>query len=179
MTRSSDPAAFRRAMALLVTGVTVVTARDPVTGEPRGMTANAVMSVSLEPPLILVSVRNGARMHETVRLAGAYAVTVLSAGQESHARHFAGLPIAGHNQGQEPEFTERAGVPVLQHGLAWAVADVMAAHQAGDHTLFVGQVTAIAAERALDPPLAFHRSAFTQLVTSHEPAWDGGLDTWG
>lgn len=171
-------------MALLVTGVTVVTARDQVTGEPRGMTANAVMSVSLAPPLIVVSVRSDARMHEAVRLAGAYGVTVLSADQEPHARHFAGLPPAAQlpDQGQEPEFTERSGVPVLRHGLAWAVAEVLAAYPVGDHTLFVGQVAEIEPELALDPPLVFHRSAFARLVPSHGPAlpaWDSGLETWG
>ena len=169
-------------MALLVTGVTVVTTRDGVTGGPRGMTANAVMSVSLEPPLIVVCLRSGARMHEAVRRAGAYGVTVLGAGQERLARRFAGLPTAGQVQDQELEFTERAGVPVLRHGLAWAVADVAAAYPAGDHTLFVGRVTAIAPERAYDPPLAFHRSAFARLVPaagSVAPVWDIGPLTWG
>lgn len=77
MTRSSDaaggtdldPAAFRDAMGLLVTGVAVITARDPGTGESRGMTANALMSVSLVPPLVVVSVRRGARLHEALRRA--------------------------------------------------------------------------------------------------------------
>jgi len=57
-----DQAAFRNAMGLLVTGVAVITARDPGTGEPRGMTANALMSVSLTPPLVVAAVRRGARL---------------------------------------------------------------------------------------------------------------------
>jgi flavin reductase (DIM6/NTAB) family NADH-FMN oxidoreductase RutF len=76
----SDPSAFRRVMGLLVTGVAVITARDPETGQPRGMTANALMSVSLTPPLVVVSVRRGARLHAVLRRAGAYGITLLGEG---------------------------------------------------------------------------------------------------
>ena len=90
-----EPGTFRHTMALLASGVTVITVRDPVTGQPRGMTANAVMSVSLRPPLIVVSVRRNAHLHGALRRAGAYGVTVLGAHQEVQARRFAGLPVAG------------------------------------------------------------------------------------
>jgi flavin reductase (DIM6/NTAB) family NADH-FMN oxidoreductase RutF len=170
-------------MALLATGVAVITVRDPETGEPRGMTANALMSVSLAPPLIVVSVRRDARLHEAVLLAGAYGVTILGENQEREARRFAGLRLPDHETA--PEFAEREGVPVLRHGLAWIVARVAAAHPAGDHTLFVGEITALAPERQEDPPLAFHRSGFTRLSPVAGPAplplhaWETGLDMWG
>jgi flavin reductase len=178
-----DPELFRRTMALLATGVTVVTVRDVATGESRGMTANAVMSVSLAPPLIVVSVRRAARLHEALRRAGAFGVTILAESQEREARRFAGLRLAGHEPAAE--FTERDGVPVLRHGLAWTVASVVAAHPAGDHTLFVAEVVALAADRQDEPPLAFHRSAFAQLITAGDRApvplhaWETGLDMWG
>jgi flavin reductase (DIM6/NTAB) family NADH-FMN oxidoreductase RutF len=176
-----DQAAFRNAMGLLVTGVAVITARDPGTGEPRGMTANALMSVSLTPPLVVVSVRRGARLHEALRRAGAYGITVLGEGQEAEARRFAGLRVPAGSP--DPEFTERTGVPVLGNGLAWIVARVTAAYPAGDHTLFVGAAAALAPERADDPPLAFHRSAFARVAPRPVPvplqAWGAGLDTWG
>jgi flavin reductase (DIM6/NTAB) family NADH-FMN oxidoreductase RutF len=74
-------------------------------------------------------------------------------------------------------------VPLLGNGLAWIVARVTAAYPAGDHTLFVGAVTALATERADDPPLAFHRSAFALMApgTAGTPlhAWGASLDTWG
>jgi flavin reductase (DIM6/NTAB) family NADH-FMN oxidoreductase RutF len=170
-------------MALLATGVAVITVRDQETGAPRGMTANALMSVSLAPPLIVVSVRRDARLHEAVRLAGAYGVTILGEGQEREARRFAGMRLPGHEA--TPEFTERDGVPVLRHGLAWIVARVTAAHPAGDHTLFVGEIAALAPERQDDPPLTFHRSGFTRLIpmAGRESlplhAWETGLDMWG
>ena len=102
MTRLSDPAGpgpgvqppgFRAAMAQFASGVTVITVCDPATGQPRGMTANAVMSVSLTPPLVVVSVRRQAHLHDALARAGAYSVTVLGEHQEPQARRFAGLPV--------------------------------------------------------------------------------------
>jgi flavin reductase (DIM6/NTAB) family NADH-FMN oxidoreductase RutF len=170
-------AAFRATMALLATGVTVVSARDPASGRPHGMTANAVMSVSLTPPLIVVGVRRTARLHAAVLQAGAYAVTVLTETQWPLARRF-----AGHDQSAEPQFAERSGVPVLRHGLAWIVARLHDAHPAGDHTLFIGEAMDVASDRPADPPLAFHRSAFAGLAPLRPEgtiprAW--GLDLWG
>jgi len=75
-------------MSLLASGVAVISAQDPESGKPRGMTANALMSVSLEPPLIVVSVRRRARLHAALQAAGGYGVTVLGEGQEVQARRF-------------------------------------------------------------------------------------------
>jgi flavin reductase len=170
-------------MGLLASGVTVITVRDPGTGQPRGMTANAVMSVSLRPPLIVASVRRDAHLHGALDLAGAYGVTVLGAGQEGHARRFAGLPVAAG--AAAPVFADRDGVPVLRGGLAWVTARVTAAHLAGDHTLFVAEVTGLGPDQPDDPPLAFHRSAFARVGPAGPgPAlpiqtWETGLDMWG
>ncbi len=176
-------AAFRSTMSLLASGVAVLSVTDPRTGQPRGMTANAVMSVSLAPPLIVASVRQRARLHAVVRAAGTYGVTVLGAAQEAQARRFAGLPVpAGETA---PSFTEQGGVPVLDGGLAWMVAAVAAEHAAGDHTLFVGEVIALGTDQPDNPPLAFYRSAFTRLAPAAPGhavpllAWQGGLDRWG
>ena len=180
---SVEPGTFRHTMALLASGVTVITVRDPATGQPRGMTANAVMSVSLRPPLIVVSVRRNAHLHGALRRAGAYGVTVLGAHQEVQARRFAGLPVAG--DAPAPSFTQRGGVPLLGDGLAWIAARVTAAHPAGDHTLFVGQVTGLGPDNEHAAPLAFHRSVFARLAAPepHGPSpiqtWETGLHMWG
>jgi flavin reductase (DIM6/NTAB) family NADH-FMN oxidoreductase RutF len=178
-----DLAAFRTTMSLLASGVAVISAQDPESGKPRGMTANALMSVSLEPPLIVVSVRRRARLHAALQAAGGYGVTVLGEGQEVQARRFAGMVVAGHEK--PPAFTERCGIPVLDGGLAWIVTRVSAAHPAGDHTLFVGEIVDLGSDRPGDPPLAFHRSAFARLIPATPrsavplQAWDTGLDAWG
>ena len=177
-----DGAALRAAMSLLATGVVVVSARDPETSQPRGMTANAVMSVSLAPPLIVVSVQRRARMHAVLQAARGYGITVLGAAQEAQARRFAGLPGGGE---AVSAFTEYREIPVLDGGLAWMVAMVRAEHVAGDHTLFVGEIAALGTDHPDDPPLAFHRSAFARLIPAGPGhavplhAWQTGLDRWG
>lgn len=170
-------------MAQLASGVTVIMVSDPATGQPRGMTANAVMSVSLAPPLVVVSVRRQAHLHDALARAGAYSVTVLGEHQEAQARRFAGLPA--DERDAPPVFHDAEGVPVLSDGLAWLVARVTATHTAGDHTLFIGEVTGLGADRPQVPPLAFHRSAFARLAplpartatVLHD--WESIRDLWG
>lgn len=175
--------AFRTVMSLLASGVAVISVQDPRSGQPRGMTANAVMSVSLHPPLIVVSVREQAQLHAALHAAGAYGVTVLGEGQQAQARRFAGMPVARHESA--PAFSHRSGIPVLDGGLAWIVTRVSAAHPAGDHTLFVGEIIDLGSDRPGDPPLVFHRSAFTRLTPAAPReavpllAWETGLDMWG
>ena len=92
---------FRRVMASFATGVTVITTQ--LRGELRGMTANAFMSGSLEPPLCVVSVGLKARMHAFLLEAGHFGVNILARGQESLIGHFSGRPVDEH----EPEIRIR------------------------------------------------------------------------
>ena len=91
---AANEALFRRVMASFVTGVTVITTQ--VRGEIRGMTANAFMSGSLEPPLCVISVGKKARMHAFLLEAGHFGVNTLARGQEALIGHFAGRPVEGH-----------------------------------------------------------------------------------
>jgi hypothetical protein len=90
---------FRRVMASFVTGVTVITTQ--VRGEVRGMTANAFMSGSLEPPLCVVSVGLTARMHAFLLEAGHFGVNILARGQEQLIGHFSGRPVENMNVNYE------------------------------------------------------------------------------
>ena len=125
---------FRNALGRFATGITVVT--TVVDGEPRGMTANAFVSVSLEPPLVLVSVANKAHMHSYLAQTGRFGVSVLTATQEAYSQHFAGYGAADF----QPEFVEVEGIPLLAESLAHLIVTVTDAHIAGDHTLYIGQV---------------------------------------
>src|SRR5665213_4424532 len=82
-----DVALFRRVMGCFATGVTVITAEAEE--GVRGMTANAFMSGSLNPPLCIVSVSKKARMHELLEKAGHFGVSMLARGQENVSQHFA------------------------------------------------------------------------------------------
>jgi flavin reductase (DIM6/NTAB) family NADH-FMN oxidoreductase RutF len=129
-----DPRHFRRTLGRFATGVTVITvARQE---GAHGMTANAFLSVSLDPPLVLVSIDRRARMHGYLAEATRYGVSVLACDQEKAARHFAGKPQAGY----EPEFVWREEVPLLEGAVAQIVCDVWERVPAGDHTLVLGRV---------------------------------------
>ena len=125
---------FRNALGHFASGITVVT--TVVDGETHGMTANAFVSVSLEPPLVLVSVANKARMHSYLQQSGRYGVSVLTAAQEAYSQHFAGFGAPN----LQPAFVEVEGIPLLAESLAHLIVTVTDTHLAGDHTLYIGQV---------------------------------------
>jgi flavin reductase (DIM6/NTAB) family NADH-FMN oxidoreductase RutF len=161
-----EPRRFRSALGRFATGVTVVTtARE---GEVHAMTANAFTSVSLDPPLVLVSVDHRTRMHALLPDTRRYGVSVLASDQERTAWHFAGRPMA------EPGelFTWMGDVPLVRGAIAHVACMLYAEHAAGDHTLYLGEVVDLA-ERAGDP-LLFHGGAFGTM--SREPAL---AESWG
>ena len=98
---------FRRVMGRFATGVTVVTTR--IDAETFGMTANAFMAGSLEPPLCVVSINRAARMHARLLEAGHYGVSFLSQEQQHLAAHFAGKRF----EGLAPEFELRGPTPIV------------------------------------------------------------------
>jgi flavin reductase (DIM6/NTAB) family NADH-FMN oxidoreductase RutF len=129
-----DPLEFRRTLGRFASGITVVTTVHE--GRTYGMTANAFVSVSLDPPLVLVSIDNRANLHRILPQSKRYGVSILSDKQEDFSQHFAGRP----KEGSEIPFVERAGVPLLDGALAHLVCEVVDAHPAGDHTLYIGRV---------------------------------------
>ncbi|KOX23502.1 flavin reductase [Saccharothrix sp. NRRL B-16348] len=134
------PAEMRSTLARFATGVVVLT----VGGEHmHGMTANAFSSVSLDPPLVLCCVARTATMHGAITAAGHFATSVLSAEQEASARHFADRarpdgPAQFDAVAWRPG--ERTGAPVLTDSLAWLECELAEAHEAGDHSVFIGRV---------------------------------------
>ena len=130
-----EPATFRAALGRFASGVTVIT--TAVGEDVFGMTASAFMSVSLEPPLVLVSVDRRANMHSYLQQTKRYGVSVLSIQQRVHSNHFAGWEQPDF----EPEFRWLNGVPVLAGAISTLTTKVANVHEAGDHSLFVGEVT--------------------------------------
>ena len=132
-----DERRFRRALGRFATGVVVISTGS---GERlHAMTANAFMSGSLKPPLIVVSVGQRARMHERLMASAFFGVSVLSDAQEAHSRHFAGEPQSR----LAPHFAPVEGladVVLPEHAAARFAARVVDRHPCGDHTLFVGEV---------------------------------------
>jgi flavin reductase (DIM6/NTAB) family NADH-FMN oxidoreductase RutF len=136
---SVDPTQMRNVMGNFATGVTVATLpTDP----PHGMTANAVSSVSLDPPLVLVCVDHDTTCYE--HLSGdvdEYCLNVLAEEQLHLGEYFAGMAELDESPFEtEATRTEATGAPVFEDAIAYLDCTVDAAHPAGDHTIYVGRV---------------------------------------
>ena len=128
-----DPVlAFRRTLGMFATGVTVITTTSA--DQVHGMTANAFMSVSLRPPLVLISVDGRAKMHAMLNEGKRIGISVLSEDQESLSDRFAGRP---GGTGPEPSFDVVRETPLVEGALAHLVARVTRSYWGGDHSLFL------------------------------------------
>ncbi|MDP8921409.1 MAG: flavin reductase family protein [Chloroflexota bacterium] len=148
------PRDLRQACGQFATGVTVVTVRD---GDgARGMTANSFTSVSLDPPLVLVSIDCRNRTHEILTLGSPFVVNVLAEAQREWSDRFAGRH--GDLQGAFEDVPHRLtddGVPVLDGSLPVLHCRVDDIHPAGDHCLFIGRVERVECAPGESPLLFF------------------------
>ncbi|MGH9774399.1 MAG: flavin reductase family protein [Candidatus Acidiferrales bacterium] len=155
-------AAFRRALGHFATGVTVVTVeREP--GRVHGMTANSFTSVSLKPPLVLVCVDHAAQTHTLIPERGRFGVNVLGEEQEALAEFFS-KPEQSREDAERLNVRFRVteqGTPVLEGSLMQLECRLFAAHRAGDHTIFVGEVEEIFS--VAGRPLLFYRGRYGKL----------------
>jgi flavin reductase (DIM6/NTAB) family NADH-FMN oxidoreductase RutF len=161
-----DSMEFRRALGHFATGVTVVTYAAEDADEFRGTTVNSFTSVSLEPPLVLVSLGRPTRAAAALRPGSAYAVNVLHHGQRDLAMWFADRP----EPGTRVEWEVRAGVPHLAECGAYFRCVAQEVHGAGDHVLVVGLVGEFQAFG--HAPLLFYRGAFEHLRSPAAPQPD-------
>ncbi len=153
------PDEYRRLLSRLPTGITVAVARDRA-GQAQGMTASAVSSVSLEPPILLVCVGHEADFHAAIAGAPGFALSILSRDQEHLSRRFAedrrdkfaGVPLAAGP----------GGLPLLEGVVAHILCETCGTYEAGDHTVFFGRVVGGAVfERA---PLVHFRGRYTGVA---------------
>lgn len=153
-----DPLDFRRTLGCFATGVTVITVLDGE-GKPRGLTANAFSSLSLDPPQILVCIDHRADTFPVISQAKAFVVNVLAEEQREISQRFAGKGenkfegVAHHPGGN--------GAPVLEGAIAVIECQVEQKHEAGDHTVFIGAVDRV--EHAQGKPLLFFRGNYASL----------------
>jgi flavin reductase (DIM6/NTAB) family NADH-FMN oxidoreductase RutF len=153
-----DPAAaFRRTLGMFATGVTVITTQDAE--QVHGMTANAFMSVSLRPPLVVISVDLRAKMHALLHEGRRYGISVLADEQRALSDRFAGRTGEGT---EEVGFDVVHETPLVRGALAHLVARVVRSNWGGDHSLFVGQVEY--ARYGEGQPLLFHGGRYEHLL---------------
>ena len=140
----------RSLMRRFPAGVAVVTV--DLDGEELGLTVGSLLSLSLEPPLVGVSIARTAAIHELLRRAGRFAVSLLAGGQEALAQHFArGVPPIALWQGIERRTSPGAAAPHLEGALGWLDCELWREYDAGDHTLFAARVVSLERGRAASP----------------------------
>ena len=158
---------FKKALSQFATGVTVVTTVHQ--GTPIGITASSFSSLSLEPPLVLVSLAKKLFTHQVIADNGRFAVNILGASQRELGMRFAGmLPGVGDRFAGLDVKTAVTGCPILSNAIAWVDCRVWEMYDGGDHTIFVGEVVDVYASEN-DTPLLYHSRLWRRSEALDEP----------
>ncbi|MBB5159669.1 flavin reductase family protein [Saccharopolyspora phatthalungensis] len=155
-----DAATLRAVAGTFATGITIITCTTE--HRPQGCAANAVLSVSLDPPLMLVSLAESSRTRAAIESSGTFAINVLPDNPEGTALCAEFASRSDDKFAQAAHHPGTLGAPVLRDALGWFECAVHSAFPAGDHTLFVGRV--IAAGHAEGEPLVFFRGEKRRLT---------------
>ncbi|HWH76395.1 MAG TPA: flavin reductase family protein [Candidatus Binatus sp.] len=149
---------LRRVMGHFATGVTVITTVDG-DGNPQGLTANAFMSLSLEPPMVVISVDKGATCYACFGVEKGFTVNFLSEDQEDISRRFA---TKGIDKFAEIKWHPGAnGAAVIDGALGQVECKITQCHDGGDHTIVVGEIINVAASG--ERPLLFFKGKYQRL----------------
>lgn len=151
-----DPEALRAVMRHWTTGITIVSVRDGA--HVHGMTVNSFISVSLEPPLVMVSIEQSVRTHQFIQNTRVFTISILREGQQAISNRFAGRETEQGNRFEGlATFTAVTGAPILADNFGYLDCAVIAAHPAGNHTLFIAEVVAAQATPTGKPLIYFDR----------------------
>jgi flavin reductase (DIM6/NTAB) family NADH-FMN oxidoreductase RutF len=161
-----SPDALRHVMGHFASGVTIATALYH--GIKHAMTATAVCSVSLEPPLVLVCVSKSSRFHGAITKAKYWCLSLLTVDQEELARHFSnrGRDLLTQFDGVSHTPSPFSGTPLIDGALGWLECATYGMHDGGDHTIVVGQLARASGLPSDDdpnarPPLTYYRGAYS------------------
>ena len=158
---------LRGMMARFATGVAVVAARHgPLLA---GMTANAIASVSIDPPLMMASISRKSETHVAIVGSHSFAVSVLAEDQQALAECFAQPTTAGKLQRfcDAPWHEAETGSPILDGAIAFFDCRLVAQHPGGDHSLFVGEIVAAGFDEGAEP-LIWYGSRYRRLAPEPE-----------
>lgn len=156
-----DPAEQRRIMGAFATGVTVVTTNSE---PPTGLTANAVTSLSLDPPLVLVAVDKKASSHQAFQETGRFAINILTDKQQSVSNRFA---TPGPKDFSDLSIrTAETGAPILADSLGWLDCQLHEVLPGGDHDIFVGRI--VAGELNTGEPLLYYSGKYREIAPLDE-----------
>jgi flavin reductase (DIM6/NTAB) family NADH-FMN oxidoreductase RutF len=157
-----DSQSFKATLAQWASGVTIVT--SVYNGERVGITASSFTSLSANPPRVLICVAKRLYTHQAITESQVFAVNILTANQQEWGMRFAGLlpEMADRFAGIE-WFTAETGCPLLPDVLGWLDCRLSAAHDGGDHTIFVGDVVATGTANG-GTPILYHNRHWRRLA---------------
>ncbi len=156
-----EPELFRRAMRAWTTGVAILIAAHA--GDAYGMTVNSFTSLSLDPPLVTVTLKNTTRVFQLVMKSRAFSVTILPASHQELAERFAGTLHGAERMAGIQTQTLSSGAPLLEGGMAGLDCRVIHTYAAGENTLFVAEV-AEARIHSAENPLVYHNREYHHLA---------------
>jgi len=158
-----DSDTFRRVMGHFATGVSVVTTLDG--RRPWGITVNALSSVSLEPPLVMIALDRRRQITPVVRAAGRYAVNILGESQQGLSDCFAGAPVTPDRDAfcGATWSAGETGMPLIQGAIASLECNVVGIHPVGDHDLFIAEVVALSNDERHPMPLLYYRRRYLRI----------------
>lgn len=157
-TESVTPDQFRKVMSQFATGVAILTARD-AGGEPLGMTINSLVSVSLEPSLIMFCLKKDGYFRSHVNLDTSIGINILNAHQAELARHFARYETRDWSQ---VNLFEHPLAPKLSDTIGFLAGPITAIYNGGDHDIMLARVESLEVSEQ-NPPLVFCRRAFGSM----------------
>ena len=159
-----NPEALRGAMRLWATGVTIVT--TTLDGVWHGMTVSSFTSISLDPPLVMVSLEHGTRTLDMLEQSGLFGITILSEGQQAISERFAGRLSESEDRFDNLDvFTLETGAPFVAGGLAFMDNLVSSKIDAGTHTLFIARVIATRFTTDYERPIVYFNRAYRHLCS--------------
>jgi 3-hydroxy-9,10-secoandrosta-1,3,5(10)-triene-9,17-dione monooxygenase reductase component len=175
-----DPDHYRDVLGRFVTGITVVTTVAEEDGgvRPFGTTVNAFNSVSLDPPLVLITIGRERSIHPVIAATGRFAVNVLAEDGQELSDCFSGAPsrlprsaFCDASYHLSPE-----GMPLLDGAVAWVVCELDRTIEAGDHTIYLGRVLDMAADDGDRWPLLYYRRRYLRIERAETAALRGKPD---
>jgi flavin reductase (DIM6/NTAB) family NADH-FMN oxidoreductase RutF len=156
-----DKVAFRHVAGTFATGVAVITTGQD--GVYHAMTANAFLSLSLDPVTVLVSVEKSAHTYPVIDDSGVFTVNILAEDQEELSRLFASKAMQERHTLKDIDYTiGRNGAPMLRDCLAYIQCRTIQKYDGWDHTIFIGEVEEADVARDV-PPLLYFRSSYRRI----------------
>src|SRR4051794_24317932 len=158
---------YREVLARFATGVAVVTTLEHADSGPQpwGTTVNSFTGISLDPPLVMVSIGHERSIHPIIERTGRFGVNILAEGSQAISDCFAGAPsVLPREAFCNADFSlGRAGLPILDHAIAYLSCDVDRIIEAGDHTMYLGLVVETACRDDIGWPLLYFRRRYLSI----------------